>query len=190
MAKSAPIPSSSDENTERPVGKGRPTPKRADQEAARRRPLVENSKEARARARAEMREIRDRQHTGMMNGEERYLPPRDKGPQKRWVRDVVDSGWHLQEWVMALMLVVIFLSMIPSPDVAFWSFMGLWTYILMCIANMVFLSQRVKKEAAEKFGLDKRERGLGWYAAMRSMQMRFMRLPKPQVRRGGAPIPQ
>ena len=31
------------------------------------------------------------------------------------------------------------------------------------------------------------ERGLGWYAAMRSLQMRFMRLPKPQVKRGEYP---
>jgi len=28
------------------------------------------------------------------------------------------------------------------------------------------------------------EKGLGWYSAMRTIQMRFMRLPKPQVRRG------
>lgn len=190
MAKSAPTPSSSDENTERPVGKGRPTPTRAEQEAARRRPLVDNSKEARARARAEMKEARDRQHIGMQNGEERFLPARDKGPQKRWVRDFVDGGWHMQEWVMAFMLAVILVSMLPFAEVAFWAFVALWTYILLCIASMVFLSQRVKKHAAEKFGVENRERGLGWYAAMRSMQMRFMRLPKPQVKRGGAPLDQ
>jgi hypothetical protein len=35
----------------------------------------------------------------------------------------------------------------------------------------------------EKYG-DKVEKGLRWYAAMRSIQMRGMRLPKPQVKRG------
>ena len=33
----------------------------------------------------------------------------------------------------------------------------------------------------------RREKGLGWYAAMRALQMRFMRLPKPQVKRGQFP---
>ena len=52
---------------------------------------------------------------------------------------------------------------------------------------MIILSMRVKKKVGDKFGVDKREKGLGWYAAMRSMQMRFMRLPKPQVKRGQHP---
>ncbi len=53
--------------------------------------------------------------------------------------------------------------------------------------DMVFLGIRVNRRIAEKFGKDKRERGLAWYAAMRSLQMRFMRLPKPQVKRGQYP---
>jgi hypothetical protein len=32
------------------------------------------------------------------------------------------------------------------------------------------------------------EKGLGWYGAMRIIQMRFMRLPKPQVKRGQHPV--
>ena len=52
---------------------------------------------------------------------------------------------------------------------------------------MIILSMRVKKKVGDKFGVDKREKGLGWYASMRSMQMRFMRLPKPQVKRGQHP---
>ena len=45
---------------------------------------------------------------------------------------------------------------------------------------------RVKKLATAKFG-DRTEKGLRWYAAMRTVQMRFMRLPKPQVKRGQYP---
>ena len=37
-----------------------------------------------------------------------------------------------------------------------------------------------------KYGKDKVER-IRWYAAMRSIQMRFLRLPKPQVKRGQYP---
>jgi len=40
---------------------------------------------------------------------------------------------------------------------------------------------------AAKFGADKVERGLVWYGATRSMQIRRVRLPKPQVKRGEPP---
>lgn len=52
---------------------------------------------------------------------------------------------------------------------------------------MIITSVRVKKLAREKFA-DRTEKGLGWYAGMRTIQMRFMRLPKPQVKRGGRPV--
>ncbi len=42
---------------------------------------------------------------------------------------------------------------------------------------MVWTSIRVKRMAKAKWG-DKTEKGLGWYAAMRSIQMRFLRLPE------------
>ena len=43
----------------------------------------------------------------MANGEEKYLPVRDRGPQRKFVRDFVDAGWHAGELLMPLMLVVI-----------------------------------------------------------------------------------
>ncbi|GAA3024060.1 hypothetical protein JOE64_001134 [Microbacterium dextranolyticum] len=73
-------------------GKHRPTPSRAEQEAARKRPLVADTKEARARAKAELAAQREKARVGMANGDERYLPARDKGPQRKFVRDLVDSG--------------------------------------------------------------------------------------------------
>ncbi|MEL5990462.1 DUF3043 domain-containing protein [Microbacterium sp. 9H2] len=165
------------------AGKGRPTPSRAEQEAARKRPLVADTKEAKARARAELRERQDRARLGMANGEEKFLPARDKGPQKRFARDYTDAGWHLGEFLMPAMIVVIVTTFIPLDFFQFYSFVVLWAFILFVIGDMIILSTTVKRKAAAKFGKDKLERGLGWYAAMRSVQMRFMRLPKPQVGR-------
>ncbi|CAH0168461.1 MULTISPECIES: DUF3043 domain-containing protein [unclassified Microbacterium] len=186
MAASTPSPN--DESAEKPgVGKGRPTPSRAEQVAARRRPLVADTKEAKAAARAQLREQRERAQAGMAAGDDKYLPPRDKGPQRRWVRDYVDAGWHLSEWVMALMVIVILVSLVPDPTFSFYAFVGLWIFIILAVIDMVVLGARVKKKAAAKFGKERLEKGLGWYAAMRSLQMRFMRLPKPQVKRGQRP---
>lgn len=194
MATTPPSPSTNDDAPETPaVGKGRATPTRAEQEAARRRPLVANTKEAKAAARAELNERRARAQAGMAAGEEKYLPPRDKGPQRRWVRDYVDAGWHPAEFVMGVMVLVILVSLLP-PDlaianfaVASWAYVVMMGYLFVAIGGMILLGLRVKRKAAAKFGKDRLERGLGWYAAMRSLQMRFMRLPKPQVKRGQYP---
>jgi hypothetical protein len=165
------------------LGKGRATPTRAEREAARKRPLVPDTKEAKARARADLAAQREKARAGMAAGDERYLPARDRGPQRRWVRDFVDSGFHLGEAVMPAMVVVIVATFIPVLAVQYWSFVALWIFILFVIGDMIVTSIRVKRTARQKFGADKMEKGLGWYAAMRSIQMRFLRLPKPQVKR-------
>jgi hypothetical protein len=168
-------------------GKGRPTPSRAEQEAARKRPLVADTKEAKARARAELAAQRDKARIGMAAGDERYLQPRDKGPQRRFVRDLVDSGWHVAELVMPVMVVVLLLMFVNIPFLQFYSYVALWGFIVVAVLDMILTSFRVKKAARAKFGADRIERGLGWYGAMRTVQMRFMRLPKPQVKRGQRP---
>lgn len=168
------------------AGKNRPTPSRAEQEAARKRPLVPDTKEAKARAKMELAAQREKARIGMASGDEKYLPLRDKGPQRRFVRDFVDAGWHLGEVVMPLMIVVILLSLVPNQAIVYYGFIGLWVFILFVIGDMIITSARVKKAARARWG-EKTEKGLGWYAAMRTVQMRFMRLPKPQVTRGQRP---
>ena len=75
------------------TGKGAPTPRRKDQEAARKRPLVPNDrKAARDANRTAQADQRLKKREAMNTGDERYLPFRDKGPQKRFVRDFVSCG--------------------------------------------------------------------------------------------------
>ena len=88
---------------------------------------------------------------------------------------------------MPLMLIVILLSLVPNKAIVYYGFAALWLYILVVVVDMIITSVRVKKLAREKFA-DRTEKGLGWYGAMRTIQMRFMRLPKPQVKRGGRPV--
>lgn len=187
MATTSPDSAPHDADSALTTGKGRPTPTRAEREAARRRPLVADTKEAKARARAELAAARDKARVGMAAGDERYLPTRDKGPQRRFVRDYVDAGWHVAELVMPVMIFVLLLMFVNIPAVMFYSYMVLWGFIVFAVLDMVLTSIRVKKAARLKFGEDRIERGLGWYGAMRIVQMRFLRLPKPQVKRGQRP---
>ena len=167
-------------------GKNRPTPSRAEREAARKRPLVADTKEAKAQRKAELAAAREKARIGMAAGDDRYLTPRDRGPQRRFVRDHVDAGWHLGELIMPLLVVVILLSLVTNSTVLFFGYIGLWAYIILVVVDMVLTSRKIKKLARAKWG-DRMEKGLGWYGAMRSVQMRFMRLPKPQVKRGEYP---
>ncbi len=195
MAKNSAAPASSDAPSEgttlngapAPSGKGRATPSRAEQEAARKRPLVPDTKEAKARQRAELQAAREKARVGMAAGDPKYLPARDQGPQRKFVRDYVDAGWHLGEAVMPAMVIVILATFIPLRDVQFYSFVALWIFIFFVIGDMILTSIMVTRAVKEKFGADKMEKGLGWYAAMRTVQMRFLRLPKPQVKRGQRP---
>ena len=50
--------------------------------------------------------------------------------------------------------------------------------------DCVILGFLVRRKLAAKFGgMDRVERGVRWYAAMRAIQLRVIRLPKPQVKR-------
>ncbi|MEI3847524.1 MULTISPECIES: DUF3043 domain-containing protein [unclassified Microbacterium] len=169
------------------AGKGRATPSRAEREAARKRPLVPDTKEAKARARADLAAQREKARLGMAAGDPRYLPARDQGAQRKFARDWVDAGWHLGEAVMPAMVLVILATFLPIAALQYYAFVGLWIFILFVIGDMVITSISVKRAVKKKFGADKMEKGLGWYAAMRTVQMRFLRLPKPQVKRGQKP---
>ncbi len=189
MAKKSSTPEPVIETPEEPVvGKGHATPTRKEREAANQRPLVPTDRKlASKEARAKMQVQRDRARVGMANGEEKYLPMRDKGAQRRYIRDYVDARFNLGEFLIPAMFVVILLTLVPAPEVQAGVMLGLYAFVVLVIADCVFLGWRLMRKLREKFGADKLERGLRWYATMRALQFRRLRLPKPQVKRGQYP---
>ncbi len=168
-----------------PAGKGKPTPKRKVAEKAHTRTIVsDRSKESKKVDRSKLAEERRKAREGMMAGEERYLNIRDKGPQKRLTRDLVDSRFTVGELVMPSLFLVILVSSVPSQTVQLITLALMWTLFLVMAIDAWFIARKVKRVVGARYGDAKLERGLSWYAAMRSMQMRPMRIPKPQVKRG------
>lgn len=162
-------------------GKGRPTPTRKEaQAAARARAKAGMDKKAakkllrqrRAEQNAKMRE-------GMKTGEERYLPPRDQGRVKRFVRDFIDSRLCMAEFLLPLLLVVM-VSQGFSPRFS----NGLWSAtILLVVVDTTVLIFRLKRQLRTRFP-DESHKGTTSYALLRSLQVRFLRLPKRQVKLG------
>ncbi len=168
--------------------KGRATPTRKEQEAARKQPLVPSDRRLAARqSREQLAEQRDRARVGQARGEEKYLQLRDKGPQKRFVRDFVDARFSLGEALMPILVIVILTYFLPAQYSAI-ALIAVWGVIILVVADGLYLGARIRKGLADKFGgKEKVERGVSWYAFMRAIQLRPMRLPKPQVKRGQYP---
>ncbi|MCY7287027.1 MAG: DUF3043 domain-containing protein [Cryobacterium sp.] len=170
-----------------PVGKGQATPSRKQQEALNRRPLVPDDRKLAAKqARGKASEARERARVGMAAGDEKYLPVRDRGAQKRFVRDFVDARFNVGEFMIPVMFLVILLSVFPDPSVQTYGFLGLWAFVIVAVVDSVILGFIVTRKLTAKFGAEKADR-VRWYAAMRALQLRVLRLPKPQVKRGHYP---
>jgi Protein of unknown function (DUF3043) len=170
----------------RVAAKGHATPTRKEREAARKRPLVGGkTPEARALSKEQQRTQRERARVGMANGEEKYLPIRDRGPQKRFIRDVVDSRWGFAELTIPILILLVVVGYFDAGLSAYVTY-GLWVLVLLVLIDVIVLHFRLNKLLAAKFGADRVEKR-GLYHATRSIQLRVMRLPKPQVKRGQYP---
>ena len=165
------------------TGKGKPTPTRKEQEAANRRPLVStDKKEQKAKLNAE----RERARIGMAAGEEKYLPMRDRGPQKKFARDYVDARFSVGELLIPVMVLVILLSFIDDLAIQSAVLIGLWSFFILAVIDCLAAAWMVRRKLAAKFGKDKVEK-VTWYTTMRALQFRGLRLPKPQVKRWAFP---
>jgi len=168
--------------------KGRPTPTRKQRESQNVRPLVSNDRKAAAKeARAKLAVQREKARVGLAAGDEKYLPQRDRGPQRKWIRDYVDARFSVGEVLIPLMFVIIFMTLIDNRTVQFVGIIALWTFFAAAVADAFILGWLIKRKLGAKYGPESVQRGSRWYGAMRGMQLRLLRLPKPQVKRGQYP---
>ncbi|MEV4130183.1 DUF3043 domain-containing protein [Nocardia sp. NPDC049707] len=184
-------------------GKGRPTPKRRDAQGKRRGPVAPaplTAKEARARRKATRGSRKDRKdrkdrkaaaaerrlaaqdrRARMLAGEDKYLLPRDQGPVRAFVRDIVDARRNLVGLFMPMALVLI-LSMFVAPALQTIVTLAMLVMMVFMIAEGFLLGRIVNGRVRERFP-DSTDTGyrLGWYAFVRASQIRKLRAPKPRV---------
>lgn len=177
-------------------GKGRPTPKRREAAARNQRPLVPNDRKAARKANKEkMREERNREYQAMQTGDERFMPVRDKGPVRRYIRDYVDARWNLGEFFLPVAFVFIFVNLLvmQSPTLGALVLLGLYAVVFITLIDAVIMWQRLKRRLRDKFGTVGADgtktydppRGTMMYAVMRAFQLRRSRLPKPMHKKHG-----
>jgi hypothetical protein len=183
--KSEPTPAPADADPTKVGGKGRPTPTRKEAEAAARaRAKVPRTRKEQMRAqRASRSESSAKIRAGMKAGDERFLPPRDKGPVRRFIRDFVDSRFSFIELMVPILIVTMILGYSGNVTLASIGNTVLIVTLLMVVLDMFFLRFRLRRELDRRFPTEPRK-GTTYYAIMRAMQMKFMRLPKSQVKIG------
>jgi hypothetical protein len=165
--------------------KGRPTPTRKEAEAAAKaRAKVPRTRKEMAAARKTTRgESSAQMRQAMRTGDSRYLPARDQGPVRHFLRDFVDSRFSLIELLIPLMLVVLILGWSGNSTLTTFANLSMLGVLVLIVVDLVRLRIRLGREVAARFP-DASIKGNTYYAFTRSLQMRFMRLPKPQVKIG------
>ena len=171
------------EQEPKPDGKGRATPKRREAEKGRRRAVnaPKTRKEAYKSLRSRQREERTKQLSALRAGDERHLPPRDRGPVRKYARDFVDGRRSVAEFFLPLALVILVLTIVSNPQLqALGSAMWL-ALVVLIIVDSVVLGLRLRRQLHRRFP-DQSTKGAIAYALMRSMQIRRFRLPPPRLK--------
>ncbi|GAB3502307.1 DUF3043 domain-containing protein [Amycolatopsis cihanbeyliensis] len=180
--------------------KGRATPKRREAEGKRRGPVApppRTTREAMKRSREqrkknpvskEERRAAAKERRERMNaGDDRYLLPRDRGPVKAYVRDLVDSRRHVLGLFMPLAIGVFIALLIPYPVVQQYATLLCTVMLLGMVVEGFLNGRRVARQVRAKFPQETvKGASIGWYAFIRASQIRKLRVPKPRVRPGDA----
>ena len=99
---------------------------------------------------------------------------------RRFIRDLVDSRFNVAEFLLPLLLVILLLNV--AEQVVLVGYLWVAT-ILATTVDTIYLWWRIKKELRARFP-EESTKGAVAYGILRSSQLRRLRLPKPQVKRG------
>ena len=115
-------------------------------------------------------------------GDDAYLPPRDRGPVRKLVRDVVDARRNVGSLFLLIAVIALASAVAPSLAVRSYASLVMMSFFLVLIIDSFFLGRRIKQKVAERFpDATERTRGLVWYGISRSTMIRRWRFPKPTV---------
>ncbi len=173
--------------------KGRPTPTRKEAEAARKEELKadiksKGGKAGKASEKAAVRAAREKNRKALLAGDDSALPARDQGPVKAAVRDFVDRRRTLAEFFVPIAVVVLLTAITRNPQLQVFATLMWMIVLVVVILNVGYLLFRLNKELKAKFPDASERKGVNFYAVMRMVQLRPLRLPKPKIKAGGAPV--
>jgi Protein of unknown function (DUF3043) len=166
---------------------GQTTPKR--RETVRRtieKPPADRKEQAK-RLREKARQERTEARAGQLAGDQKYLLPRDRGPERALVRDIVDSRRTIGTWFFGLTFVVMLIGFnrALNPSVYLAANLLFLLFALATAVDSYLITRKVNRLVTERFpDTQQRMRSLYFYAIMRGISFRFIRNPKPKIKPG------
>ena len=172
--------------------KGRPTPKRRDAQPRRSGPVApppKTSKEARARMREQSKRHKEDVRAGRAAPAEPVLTKRDAGPERAFIRNLVDSRRSVASFfpLFAVVLLLLYFTGMQQRNVQVYNvFTYIWLIVFVAIiVESALLARRVRKAVRERFPKTKERMGsLMFYGVLRALMFRKGRYPKPVVKVG------
>jgi Protein of unknown function (DUF3043) len=117
-------------------------------------------------------------------GDEHHLPARDRGPVRKYARDMVDTRRSVAEFFLPLALVILALTVFGTAQMKLFG-SSLWlALVVLIVLDSTVLSFRLRRGLARSLP-DVSHKGVLPYALMRSMQIRRFRLPPPRIKGRG-----
>lgn len=112
--------------------------------------------------------------------------PRDRGPERALVRDIVDSRRTVGTFFFGGALLVLLGSNAAMPPIVQYVSNLLWVVLALgVILDAIFISRKIKRLVRERFPKTTQRMGsLYLYGIMRSLTFRRMRVPNPRVKIG------
>ncbi|GLZ80013.1 hypothetical protein Afil01_48200 [Actinorhabdospora filicis] len=189
-----------DEGAKRSSGSGRdkaaPTPKRGTGKRGPYVPPPTNRKDAAVRRKEKAKQERGEQRAqraeiqaGLDRGDpafDKYHMPRDRGPERRLARDVVDSRRTISQWFFLIVLIVLVTSQPGMLPIVKTVSTGVWVFMLLAfILEATLTCRKVGKLVKERVPKSTvKKPGLYWYVCMRLIMVRKLRMPRPLVKPG------
>ena len=129
----------------------------------------------------------------LARGDDHYLLPRDRGPVKAYIRDVVDSRPHIMGLFMPLAVLVLLSVVLPFPSMQ--HCLSLFSLLILPrhddrrghLPGVVDQARRCARSSRTRTSGDSSRRLVRLHAGQSDPQK--FRVPKPRVRRG-APTPE
>jgi len=174
--------------------KGRPTPTRKEAEANRKAALTGTAKpgatkkETKALSREQMQDARAKSREAMLRGDQSALPARDKGPVKLHVRDFVDSRRTVAEFFVPIAVVVLLLGLLQSQQLQVFATLVWFVIIVLVVVDTSWWLYKLHSALGSKFKDKADRKGVTFYAIMRALQIRKLRLPPTRFKAGGVPV--
>ena len=182
------------------VGKGAPTPKQRDKMPRRgpvppppqtQREAYKRAKSAsiKPRSKEERRALAAERRERMMRGDDTAVLPRDRGPVRRYIRDLDDARRNLAGLLLPVRLVA-FAASLLNPLAQLLSLLVMMAVLLASILDSYVSGRQIARKVRERFpngdpnGLSMKGFSLGYYAFNRAMLPRRMRAPRARYRPG------